>query len=550
PLEWLGWLVLGAVTAVLTTWPLATRLRTTVPQDLGDPLGQAWFLAWGGHALRTQPGDLFRGNTFWPSPTSYAHSDSLFGWAPFALFGEGPQDAVVRYGLVFMVSFALALCAAALLARELGCGLPAAAVTGVAYAYAPWKMTHLGHLNVLSTAGVALALFLLLSGYRRDRPWQVVAGWAAAAWQMTMGFALGIWFAYFLLALGLLALSTWLGQGRPALPRRLLVATGAGGALLLAVTGFMVRPYLAIVSADPGSLRGRADVELYSPPARGLLAASRQSRAWADATEFVWSSLPAPVEQALFPGLLAVLLALLGLRWRGATRGLRIGLGVGTVLVVLLSLGLDLWGGLLYAPLFDHLPGFEGLRTTGRLAFLWSLGLALLAGFGAQRAGEAVVPLLRERLEPQAVRPAAVGLVLVLALVVCYEGAPRVPLADVPPAPTAMATAPGPQFHLPSDALQDTAYMLWSTAGWPQIGNGGASYTPDRLDQARQEALGFPDAGSVQRMRQLGFRTVLVHRARTPGTPWDGAADKPVEGLGVTRTDVGDVVVFDLVPTG
>jgi hypothetical protein len=550
--EWAAWLGVGALLAVVLTWPLLRDLTTVVPQDTGDPLGQAWFLSWPGQALLASPlglftGAVFEGNTFYPAEPSAAFSDSLLGYFPAALVGDGVTAAVVRYDLVFLFAYALAFAAAALLARELGCRPAAAAVAGAAFAWAPWRMTHNGHLNVLSTGGVALTVFLLVSGYRRGRPWQVVAGWAAAAWQISLGFALGIWFAYFLAALAALSAATWLRLGRPALPGPLVRATAVGGALFLVVTALMVRPYLRILAQDPDATRGREEVVFYSPPLRSLLAAPGESRVWGQATAFARDTLPWAPEQALFPGLLAVVLAIIGLRWRGATPGLRIGLFVGTALLVLLSLGFSLLGGALYAPLFDYAPGWSGLRTPGRLAFLWSLGLALLAAFGAQRVVDATrTALQRARRPERACRALAAAVGVALAALVAYEGSPRLPLVAVPQPPAALADAVGPRLHLPSDSLHDTAYMLWSTAGYPQIANGSASYTPATLEQLRAATAGFPDAASVQVLRDVGIRTVVVHRDRLPGTPWDGAADRPVDGLGISRDVRGEVVLFDL----
>jgi hypothetical protein len=546
PFEWAAWLLAGVVVAVVMTWPLVRHLSTAVPQDLGDPLGQAWFLAWGGHAVLSAPLHLFQGNIFWPGTSSYAYSDSLFGYFPAALVGSGPVAAVVRYDVVFLLSYALAFVGAGLLARELGCRPAAAAVTAFAFAWAPWKMTHNGHLNVLSTAGVALSLFLLVSGYRRGRPRQVVAGWAVAAWQMTLGFALGIWFAYLLALLALMCVAVWLRQGRPRLPSWLLVSTAVGGVLFLAVTAFMVRPYAQIVARDPAALRDRSQVAFFSAPPKSLLAAAEDNRAWGEATRSIRASLPWSPEQALFPGVVVVLLALLGLTWRGATRGVRTGLAVGTTAVVLLSFGLRFWGGRLYSPFLDFAPGWQGLRTTGRLAFLWSLGLAVLGGMGAERLIDVTTRRRAEDEHPLVPPAAAVSGVLVLALLVGYEGAPRLPVVTVPTEPAAMHGLAAPQLHLPSDALNDTPYMLWSTDGFPRIGNGGASYTPKSLELLRQQTAGFPDPASVQLLRTQGFRTVVVHRDRIPGTPWAAAADKPVDGLGITRRDLGIIVVFDL----
>ena len=41
--------------AVAMTWPLVLHLGERIPKDLGDPLAQAWQVAWGGHALAHQP---------------------------------------------------------------------------------------------------------------------------------------------------------------------------------------------------------------------------------------------------------------------------------------------------------------------------------------------------------------------------------------------------------------------------------------------------------------------------------------------------------------
>ena len=49
----------GLVVAVLMSWPLALHLGGDIAKDLGDPLLQAWQVAWIGHALVTSPLDLW-----------------------------------------------------------------------------------------------------------------------------------------------------------------------------------------------------------------------------------------------------------------------------------------------------------------------------------------------------------------------------------------------------------------------------------------------------------------------------------------------------------
>ena len=158
----------GVVLAVLMSWPLALHLGSEIGKDLGDPLLQAWQVAWIGHALVTSPLELWQANTFWPYDDTLAFSDALIGYAPVGLLAqESPHAALLGYNALFLLAYALAFVGAYLLARELGTGWLGAGAAAAAFAYAPWKLTQNGHLHVLSSGGIPLALFLLVRGYRR-----------------------------------------------------------------------------------------------------------------------------------------------------------------------------------------------------------------------------------------------------------------------------------------------------------------------------------------------------------------------------------------------
>src|SRR4051812_36554664 len=224
-------------------WPLPLHLGSDVPRDLGDPLPQSWQGAGGGPALLPQPLDWFQANIFCPLPTSLAFSDALVGYAPAGVVGGGPHAAIVRYDLLFLFAYALAFLGAYLLARELGAGRAGAMVAGAAFAYAPWRLEQDGHLHVLSSGGIPLALALLVGGYRRGRRGLVLAGWLVAAWQVSLGFTLGIQLAY-LLALLAAGAVVWAWRRRVVPSRRVLAATAAGGLVVAASVLVLSRPYL------------------------------------------------------------------------------------------------------------------------------------------------------------------------------------------------------------------------------------------------------------------------------------------------------------------
>src|SRR5664279_5789437 len=274
----------GILLAVITTWPLVLHMPSRIAPDLGDPVRTAWEVAWVGHAMLHSPLHLFDANTFYPHPLSLAFSDSLLGYGPAGFFGSGTVAALVRYNLLFLFAWSLCFVGGYLLARELGLRKLGAAAAAAAFAYAPYRVTEAGHLHVISSGGIALALFLLLRGYRRASVGLVIAGWLVSAWQISLGFTLGLQFSYLLAVLAVLAAVYWLLAGRPALPRRLVVVTCLGILFVGAVTIYQARPYLKISHDYPTAKRTIKEVKVYSAGPAAWLSASSENRVWGELT--------------------------------------------------------------------------------------------------------------------------------------------------------------------------------------------------------------------------------------------------------------------------
>lgn len=535
---------LGAALAVVMTWPLVLHLGSDIGKDLGDPLLQTWQVAWIGHAVLHAPLDLWQANTFWPYRDTLAFSDALVGYAPVGVLSQvDPHAAVLGYNLLFLFAYALAFVAAYLLARELGVGPLGATAAGAAFAYAPWKLTQNGHLHVLSNGGIPLALFLLVRGYRRRSAATVLAGWLVAAWQMTLGFTLGLQLFYLLLVLAVGVLVVALVRRVPRPDRGLVAATLTGALIFLVATGLMARPYLRVLDAHPEARRTVPYVQSFSPQLRSFLAAPEESWLWGDATLRARAPLSAPDEMSLFPGFAISLLALAGLLGTVLPFRLRVGVAVATALCALLSLGVrDVDGPRRYLTpfrfLFDFVPGWDGVRTPGRINTLTSLGLALLAG-----AGVCVVVRFVEGRRGVGVARAAAGVLVALVLV---EGLGPLAHPRVPPPPEAVRVEAAPQLSLPAGFADDLRYSYFSTAGFPATVNGAGGFDPNGYDALRKEVASFPDARSVKTLRRLGVKTVLLYPGAAVGTAWQGAASKPIAGLGIARADSAGVVVFRL----
>jgi hypothetical protein len=562
----------GVLLAILTTWPLVLHMGSRISPDIGDPVRTAWEVAWVGHAMLHSPLHLFDSNAFYPHPLSLAFSDSLLGYGPAAFFGSGTIAALVRYNLLFLFAWSLCFFGAYLLARELGLRKIAAGAAAAAFAYAPYRVTEAGHLHVISSGGIALALFLLLRGYRRGSGGLVLAGWLVSAWQISLGFTLGMQYAYLLAVLALVLAFAWWRGARPfAVTRRLAIFTAVGVAVLGAVTIYQARPYLRVSHIYPTAKRTIKEVENYSSGPAALLSASSENRVWGPITSGVRDHVHSKNEDVFFPGGLILVLAVLGLLGLGGSRlttRLRLGLLAGVVVCSVLAMGLGLTGaGYPYRLLFDYAPGWNGVRVPGRVFTLATLFYALLAGAGAQwlydRARRLTAPpegaqAPRGRAPLAAALPALTGGILLLGLL--GEGAGHLGHPAVPQPTRAEQGLPGPRLDLPTDGAHDRIWQYYSTDGFYKIPIGNSTFDMPAVDDLRGGMNGFPDKASIEKLRYYGIKTVVLHlnpikelpptHGYATAEPPDvaAAAQKPIAGLGVTRRQAGSSVIYEIGP--
>ncbi len=555
------WVILGGVAlALLTTWPLVLHMGTRIAPDLGDPVRTAWEVAWVGHALLHNPLHVFDSNAFYPHPLSLAFSDSLLGYGPAAFFGSGTVGALVRYNLLFLFAWSLCFVGAWLLARELGVGKVGAAVAGAAFAYAPYRITEAGHLHVISSGGIALALFLLLRGYRRSSRGLVVAGWLVAAWQMSLGFTLGLQFAYLLAALAAIAVVWWWRTAnRPALPRNLVAITCIGVALCGVISVYQARPYLKVASEYPTAKRTLKEVKNYSSNPWAWVSASSENRVWGGVTAGAREHVHSKNEDVFFPGGLIAVLAVIGLASSIYTRRLRIGLACGVGVCAILALGLGITGaGYPYRLLYDFAPGWNGVRVPGRVFTLGTLFIALLAAAGGWRIAELARAWGKGfGARGAATLTAAVGALLVVGVV--GEGVGHMEHPVVPQPARAEIGLKGPLLDLPTDGAADRLWQYFSTNGFYKIPLGNSTFDIPATDDLRGGMSGFPDRASIEKLRYYGVKTVVLHLdmptlpgIKLPAIPeppdTQAAAARPVAGLGVTRRQVGSLVIYEIGP--
>jgi hypothetical protein len=539
-------LLLAALTWGLL-WPFSADLGRGLA-SWGDPVLQYWSTAWTVHALRTDPLDLFNAPIFYPYPNTLAYTDHLFGDTLLAL-----PVTILTGSTVFGFNFAVLLACflSAVGAYLLVEGLSGSRLAGLAaalpFGFAPYKLANLTHLNVLNSGWIALAI------------WALIRLWRGGSWRWSALLALAIAFQgltsiYFFYAelLGLAVTlvylllaerQPWRVLARQTLPRLIL---GAGIGLLALVPFFI--PYLQ-VTRDLGIQRSLDETLPWSADWRFYISVTSNNLFWSGPLHrFTGAS----SERTLFPGLVAPLLAAIGVACsRRRERWLFVALvvtGVALTLGPYVDLG-QLRVPLPYWLLYEIVPGFTALRVPTRFVILALLGLGGLAGFGVEAIARG---LRRVRWRPKShAALLATALLAVLLVVGPYVTEYRThvgrtgPVADVVSAPVYRWLADhgaGPilELPLPPDYTIPAYLNLTTTVHWRSVIGGNSGFMPPAYDDFQNLVARFPDPAAIQLLQGLGVEQVVVHTADYPA----GWEQRAAQTGGITRDQYHEVARF------
>lgn len=508
--------------AVVKTWPLALHFGTRVPSDLGDPLLNAWILAWDVHALATDPLHLFDANMAYPLTNTLAFSEHLVGVLPlFAPVYLVTGNPVAGANAVFVLSFALCALSAFGLCRYWTRSFWPAVVAGALVGFAPPRFAQISHLQLLSFFWAPLAL-MFLDRFLRAPRWRSLAAFGACYWLQVLS---SLYLGFMLTAAVVVYAGVHVALERRRLAARRLAAPAvafAGGSLAVLLP--LELPYLAVHRAWDAAWTARAMAGDSAAPAAYLAPPPLVNDLYQRL--FAFAAAHAGHETRLFPGLVLVALAGVGLAAsvaglpRDELRRLRALFGAVMLAAVVLSLGPYLvLGGtrtpvpLPYLALYHVVPGWSGMRVPARFVFLAVLAAAPLAAIGMMKVVE-----VAGRWSPRA---PAVAAMATLAVFLLELGAKPLPTAVAPTGPAVppvyrwlAAARPGPIVELPFETASDQRYLYLSTVHWLPLVNGRSGFVPAPHDDLRQQLALLPAPDALARAAALGVRALVVHTDR------------------------------------
>ena len=181
------------------TWPLITDLGGSLPGDLGDSLLNGYILSWGEkHLVAFLGGDVgaiarwWQANIFHPAPYALAYSEHLFTQVVMALpVWLATHNVILAYNVVFLASMALSGLGMFLLVRELTGSAVAAFLAGLAFAFLPYRLSQIPHVQVMSSEWMPWTIYAFRRFFATRRPAALVGALAALlAQQLACGYFL------------------------------------------------------------------------------------------------------------------------------------------------------------------------------------------------------------------------------------------------------------------------------------------------------------------------------------------------------------------------
>jgi hypothetical protein len=546
------------IATLVMTFPLIQHPTRTLPSDLIDTLLNTWIIGWDADRLRHGLSGIWDAPIFFPYRNALAFSENLFGIAFFvAPIYWVTHNAVLTYNVALIASFVLAGAGMFLLAHSLTGSRPAALIAGAYYAFCPYRMLQIMHIQMIATGWIPIGLFGLHRYFQTSRRRWLALFVVAYLLQVTSN----MYAAYFMAIPAAFVIADGVAANRARWRTMMLETVVAAIVVLVTLVPVLVPYYQARVAYR--NVRNSVEIEMNSADLRSYVLPLEGVGLW----RWLPSATAVEGEKALFPGILFVALgcvtAVHARRFCSDDRRTVILYAAIAAVSAAISFGPHVyaWGVKLtdhgpYDWLWRVVPGWDGMRVPARFGSVALLALAVIGAIGAA--------ILLRRLDRRGQAAATVcGFLIVLAegwivpmRIVSYNARGRPEDREV--SQWLAARPPGGVLDLPmvTDNFEELHYQYGTLLHGHPVVNGMSGYNSGLQRLFRNPAGPLYDwdrPGAVVRMlRAVGIRYVVVHHGDyTRDERRDHEEERSIEllrnsGQLVTERQVYGARVFEL----
>lgn len=556
-------LVFLILTAIFT-FPLVAHLHNGVVGDAGDPLLNTWIITHDIRAVFASPGGFFQGNIMYPARDVITYSEHLL---PLAMLAAPiywlSGNPILAYNFLLFFGFVFSAFGAYLLVRYLTGNRWAGIVGGLFFAFVPYKISQVTHLQICFSAFFPFTLFFLHRYLEEGKTRHLVA---FGIFYLVQSLASWHYLLYISMMVAVLVVThlflVWERVGWSKLLKLLAV----GLISILLVIPFAL-PYFRTHARFSDFERPLKEASLYSARPSDFLRVLPYNLIYGSGIFTFPRGFPGS-ERVLFPGVVIIFLALAVIPWKGKRKAgsgdeavgeeeseegkekeeaapvlesaMRRPVIVGYLIIAIISfiLMIGVVTGGIRNYLYDFLYQLGLLRFTrvpARFFVPLSLSLAVLGGFGLEKLVQGVREGKVGRWSYRELMGLTFSLLLLLELLTFNLPVVRVPVEDEVPevyrwlghqGDVQVIELPyvrlGPVIVYDRDLainMQDPEKFVgrecrviyMSTYHWKQVVNGYSGYFPFSYRRTITEMQGFPSLRSLALLRGLHVDYVIWH---------------------------------------
>ena len=550
--------------SVYLTRPLAFNIRDHAI-ELGDSRLNAYLQAWVAHSLASDPRHLFDTNMFYPAKNTLALSENMLGnQLIFGPLYAATKNSIWASNCVILISFWLCGVCMYLLVKYLTGSPWPAAIAGFVFAFAPVRLSQMGHMQLMSMEWMPMSVLFLYRFLVRKNVASLIAFCGFVALQILSSLYLGYIEALILLAI---LSGVFLTARQLLLERKTILCLGLSTIAVGAILFPIMAPYVRL--QHRGVLLPEFDVANTiagsgDPIASYLHGEFRPHHIYAHllgrfhSRDLDW-------EKVLFPGFVPILLSIVAIAgslmpertynpvkgpsngglvkkshhsanlWWSAVAGSLVTVAASYLLTLGPYLRIHDQPSKIKMPylwLQRWIPGMGEFRVPARFGLGLMFGLAILAG-----AGFLYLLTIAEHwrvFRDYRTKAALTGLVL-LFMIQEFDFTPfhldpvMTPESVAPEYRWLAGQLPGsPTLELPItnygsgfDLYEAAGYVYASTFHWQPLFNGYSGHLPLIYSQVERWAREMPSPSSVDLLRALGLRYVILHTDKMPATALD-----------------------------
>lgn len=557
--------------ALVLVWPLPTNLAWSLPLGTEDvatvPKAMAWSFQWQADRLSHGLTGFWDAPIFHPTVGTFALSEmNVLGGFLFAPVVWATGSAALAQNLFLILCLTLNGFSATRLLAALGLHRLMALVGGVAVALLPVPHQELGVMPLVPVFGVVWSLHALWRWTEQPTWGRGALCGLAFACTYLLCFQYALFLAMLAVVPGVVFLRRSLLRPRP------LASLALGALLAGALCGPVVVGQLGQLQAEAGFDRKEKKIVKLSCQPRHYLRTP-----WKQLVPTPGIGVAKdPGWKAFYPGTTRLALALAGLIWALTVPRMRrwgLFLGFGVLVSYAMSMGPNLQFGAIkpWAIVSEIVPGYSKVRSLNRWAAFLQLFVFLLAACGLQSLMDQLLgraPEGRDGGESAARgrrRGALIASLLFLSLLAMTEirpppqrlvGVPRVDLGpawadwirEQTPTDAVLAILPIRPGGDVEDYEPEADRMLLGARFQRTMVNGYSSYFPKPFRRLKKRTKDFPDAESIDALRELGVTHLVMDQEEYPEHL---VLDYPAiaEALSmVFRDDAAGVDVYALAP--